>query len=367
MKKIAYIISTLHRAGPTNVLAGIVKNLDKTQFEPIIITLSPESDLKNSWWPEVEKWGVRIHCLNLSRWQSLFFGTRKFKQLINKINPSLVHCHCFRSAVIAAKTLKEYSKIATIHCDYAIDFKMAYGKMQGFLMSYFYTRALHKFNKRIACSEILADLLNKKYSNMHFDFVNNGVDIEKFCPAKDKVALRKELKLPVDKKIIIWAGAFIPRKDPITMVEAIEQIPRDKYFFVFCGARGPLLEECKELLKQRKDVLFTGYITNIEKYYQTSDIYVSTSLSEGLPLAVLEAEFCENIPLLSNIAQHKYILPLEVLPNCTYTGKEELLRKLNTLLEEDTKYLLSFIQVNLNSFSAKNMAIHYQDIYDDIL
>lgn len=366
MNKIVYIISTLRRTGPTNVLTGIVKNLDKTQFEPIIITLSPEPDLKNSWWPELDKLGIKIQSLNLSRLQSLFIGRKKVKQLVDKIKPDLIHCHCFRSAVIAAKALREYSKIVTIHCDYAVDFQMSYGKMQGYLMSYFYNRALQKFDIRVACSKMLADLLNKKYPGMNFDFVNNGVDTEKFCPAEDKIALRKKLNLPLDKKIIIWAGVFMPRKDPLTMVKAIKKIPQDKYYFIFCGG-GSLLDICKQKLNNRQDVLFTGYIANIEEYYQVSDIYVSTSLSEGLPLAVLEAEFCGLVPLLSNIPQHTYILSKNVLPYCIYDGEKELVQKLICLLTLNAETLLSSIIENMNLFSAKNMSKKYQDLYDKYL
>ena len=42
MKKILYIVSTLERCGPTNQLSYIIKYLDKSKFEPMVLTLSPE-------------------------------------------------------------------------------------------------------------------------------------------------------------------------------------------------------------------------------------------------------------------------------------------------------------------------------------
>ena len=367
MKKIVYIVSTLHRTGPTNVLAGIVKNLNKNKFKPIIITLSPELDYQNSWWKELEQSGIELYSLNLSRLKSLFIGCKKVKQLVDKIKPDLVHCHCFRSTVMAAKTLKKYKKIVTIHCDYEVDFKMAYGKIQGKLISYFYNRSLQKFNKRIACSKMLADLLNTKYSSMHFDFVDNGVDTEKFCPYKDKIALRKKLNFPVDKKIIIWAGSFIPRKDPVTMVQAIKQIPQDKYFFIFCG-NGSLSGICREELKNRKDVLFTDYITNIEEYYQASDIYISTSLSEGLPLAVLEAMSCGLPCVLSDIAQHRYILKEQ--DSITFLYKfdaQSLVKQIENIAQKYSSEFSYFVrELVLNKFSSLYMANKYRDFYDKI-
>ncbi len=44
MKKICYVISTLQKTGPVIVLYNLVKNLDRTRFEPYIITLSKEPE-----------------------------------------------------------------------------------------------------------------------------------------------------------------------------------------------------------------------------------------------------------------------------------------------------------------------------------
>jgi len=364
MKSIVYLISTLHRTGPTNVLAGIVKNLDKTKFRPVIVTLSPEPDETNSWWPELKACGVEIYSLHLSRWQGVLVAKYLLKQLLARINPDIIHAHCFRSVLLACR-LKGYKMFATVHCDYEIDFKMVYGNIQGSLMSFLFTRALKQLDVRVACSKMLANLLNKKYPSMHFEGVNNGVDTDKFHPVADKNSLRKQLGLPLDKKIVVWAGSFIPRKDPLTMAKAVLQLPEDKYYFVFCGARGPLLETCKELLKNRKDVLFTGYITNIEKYYQAADIYVSTSKSEGLPLAVLEAQFCGLVPLLSDIAQHRYILPQEQLSSCLYKNTVlDLTAKLQACLQENLTTVLQACVAYIQPFSAKKMSLEYKGQYE---
>lgn len=364
MKTIAYLISTLHRTGPTNVLAGIVKHLDKTRFHPIIITLSPEPDERNSWRTELKANGVEIYSLNLTRWQGVFVAKHLLKQLLARIKPDIIHAHCFRSALLASR-LNACKTIATVHCDYAIDFKMAYGKIQGSLMSFLFTRALKRMNVRVACSKMLADLLNKKYPFMRFEGVNNGVDTDKFHPVADKNSLRKQLGLPLDKKIVVWTGSFIALKDPLTMAQAILQLPENRYYFVLCGARGPLSETCKELLKNRKDVLFTGHITNIEKYYQAADIYVSTSKSEGLPLAVLEAQFCGLVPLLSDIAQHRYILPQEQLSSCLYKNTVlDLTAKLQAFLQEDLTTVLHACVAYIQPFSAKKMSLEYKGQYE---
>lgn len=363
MKTILYTISTLQRSGPSLVLLGLIKNLDRNNFKPIIMTLSEEKEITLK--SDLEKLNIDFYCLKKRGIFTFLIGSFKFRKLINKINPDIIHVNGFRDILLTAFFApRKYKKFATIHCDWEVDYKLKYGCFIGWISGKLQSLALKFISVKIACSKMLADLLNKKYLNMHFDFVNNGVDVEKFCPTKDKMALRKKLGLSLDRKIVIWAGSFISRKDPLLMARAILQMSEDKYYFVFCGARGPLLEECKELLKQRKDVLFTGYITNIEEYYKASDIYVSTSLSEGLPLAVLETEFCGLVPLLSDIPQHRYILPKKILRYCLYNCEKALFKKLICLLTADTTELASVITENMDAFSTKNMSKKYQRLYD---
>lgn len=41
LKKVLYIVSTLRETGPTNQLFGIISNLNKNDYNPVILTLSP--------------------------------------------------------------------------------------------------------------------------------------------------------------------------------------------------------------------------------------------------------------------------------------------------------------------------------------
>lgn len=296
MKKIVYIISTLKRTGPTNILAGTALNLDKKLFKPAVITLSPEEDEQNSWKPELENAGIEVRCLNLSRLKGVFCAGPALKRIMDGIKPDIVHTHCFRSAVLSALYLKKYKCAATIHCDYEMDYALAYGKIKGFLMSKAFTWALKKADVRICCSKMLRCVLKRKFPNTKYLYINNGVDVEKFTPAKDKSALRRALNLPEDKKVFIWAGVFIPRKDPAAMAEAILNLKEKDAFFVFCGD-GPLLASTKASLKSRADVVFAGHIKNIGDYFKAADFYVSTSLTESFHLTVYEAMAC-GVPVI---------------------------------------------------------------------
>ena len=368
MKTILYTISTLQRTGPALVLYGLIKNLDRNKVKPIIMTLSKEK--ANSLKTDFEKLGVEIICLNKKGINTFLLGTYKFRKIIKEINPDIVHVNGFRDILLAAFVLpKKYKKCATVHCDWEIDYQLKYGRFIGLISYWLQKLALKHINLRIACSKMLADLLNKKYPNMFFNFVNNGVDTDKFFLVTDTNSLRKKLNLPLDKKIIIWAGSFIDCKDPLTMVKAIKGIPHNKYYFVFCGARGPLLKVCKEELRARKDVLFTGYITNIEEYFQASNIYVSTSLSEGFHLTVYEAMACGLPVILTDIEVYNNLKNNSAVLFYNPKNNKALTSKLTDLLDNNYNKNLSIIaqETVAKNYSAYNMAREYMKIYEDLL
>ena len=361
MKTVLFTISNLKHKGPTLVLLAIIKNLDRSRFEPLVVTLSKET--KHSLLPEFEKYSP-VCCLHTNGISSFIVGTYKLRKLVREIHPDIIHAHSFRDIILTGFFIpKMYKKCATLHNDWKTDYCLKYGKYIGGSSAWLQTQALKWIPQRIACSGMLADLLNKKYPAMHFESVNNCVDTDKFHPVADKDALRRQLGLPLDKKIVVWAGSFIPRKDPLTMARAILQLSDEPYYFVFCGT-GPLEQACKELLKERHNVLFTGFITNIEKYYQAADIYVATSKSEGLPLAVLEAQFCGLVPLLSDIPQHRYILSQKQEQKCLFENNvQDLIIHLKALLNADNTALLQIGTEHVQQFAALQMTRHYMEFY----
>lgn len=366
MRTIVYSISTLRKSGPVIVLYNIVKNLDLTKYKPVIITLSKEP--QDTMIKDFQNLNIEIFQLNLNRIKGFLFGGFKLKRIMRKINPNIIHCNGFRDILLMGLFInKKYKKIVTIHCDFAIDYVLKYGLFIGKIMSLLQKYILKKFGNRIAVSELLSNILNKKYSKMKFDYVDNGIDTEYFKPIENKIELRKKLNLPINRKIFIWCGSFIERKDPITFVETIKQTKNENLFFVFCGARGRLLEIYKRELEKNKNVLFTGYVNNIKDYLQASDYYIATALSEGLPNGVLEALSCGVPCILSDISQHKYILGKTKDSGMFFKTQniKDLKKKINEILQIDYS-LYSNNSVNLiqNKFSAKLMSEKYQKYYD---
>lgn len=133
--------------------------------------------------------------------------------------------------------------------------------------------------------------------------IPNGFDLDIYKPA-DKIKARKELNLPLGKKIVLFVGFLIKRKGPDYLISAIPQvISREKdAFFVFVGD-GIMLNELKAMVKNlniEDYVLFVGKKSPIKipSYLNASDIFILPSLSEGRPNVVGEAMVC-GIPVIA--------------------------------------------------------------------
>lgn len=367
MKTILYTLSQLNRSGPNIILYGIIKHLDRTRYIPIILTLSDTKGMSIE--PEFVKLGVQIINLHLSQLQWMLKGRKIMARVLRQIQPDLIHCHGFRDMCLIRLAAKQYPKIATIHCDFAIDYRLKYGILLGKLMAVCQWRLLKAFRLRLCVSKLLANTLNTRQNTLHFDYVNNGIDTDIFCPALDKKALRKALGLPPNKTIFIWIGSFIKTKNPMLLVNLIKKIEDKKAFFIFCGARGSLLASAQQALEGFKNVLFTGYTNQIASYLQASDCYISTSLSEGFHLTVYEALACglpvilSDLPIYQAIKQTKcgLFFPRQQ-KQALYTHIQHLLDGQSTERQtEEGKKLVA------ESFSSQAMSQTYQQYYEDCL
>ena len=123
----------------------------------------------------------------------------------------------------------------------------------------------------------------------------NGIDLKRFKATPDKISVRKKLKLPLAKKIILFAHWLAPRKGVAYLPEIIKNVVSDTpdAFFVIIG-EGPLKQKLQtEIKKQKleKHTVLLGKIPHqdLSDYFNASDLFILPSKQEGFPRVLLES------------------------------------------------------------------------------
>lgn len=119
-----------------------------------------------------------------------------------------------------------------------------------------------------------------------------GVNLDRFAPnEKVRKEWREKLGLAEDDIALLTVGELTPRKNQHIMIEAVSLLGNSKVKLFICG-RGELEDTLKKqsvTLGTGSQITFLGYRKDIPNIYCASDIFVFTSVQEGLPCALMEA------------------------------------------------------------------------------
>ena len=199
--------------------------------------------------------------------------------------------------------IKWFSKkriIATIH---GLDWQRA--KWGGFATKYIKHGekvAVKYADEIIVLSKNVQDYFKKEY-NRKTVFIPNGVSKPKVIKTniiKEKFNLKKD-------NYILFLGRMVPEKGIHYLIEAFNNIKTNKKLVIAGGASDTdtYYQELKELAKDNKNIIFTGFVQGkeLDELYSNCYIYSLPSNLEGMPLSLLEAMSYGNCCLTSDIAE----------------------------------------------------------------
>ena len=133
-----------------------------------------------------------------------------------------------------------------------------------------------------------------------------GVDMTPYSPAsaRAKAEARRQLNIPEDAFVMVFAAEFSGRKNQSMLISAMELLPENAVLLL--PGRGDLLESCQSQAERFDGrVKLPGFVTDMSKYYMAADICVSSSRSEGLPFNLMEAMACGLPIVASSVKGHE--------------------------------------------------------------
>ncbi len=363
--RILQVISTLGFYGAENVLLEIAREHQRLGHESIVYGFSnskflPIELLKRA--GEVKLQTVQQVCDKKLDIACLM----TFRNFIRHNKIDVIHSHNYKSNFFIFFSTVGLGIPCVSTCHNWIDTS---SKMK------FYSTLdkiiLKHFDKVIAVSNLIArELVKTGVDRKKVKLISNGINLNKFATRPDRADARKRLGIPFERKIIGTVGRLTSEKGHIYLINAAKVIlkEREDVCFLIVGD-GPLRHN---LERQASDLpfYFTGVLKDVSTAYAAMDIFVLPSLTEGLPMVLLEA-MASGVPV---IASKVGDIP-DVLENGRYgilvepEREDELANAIATLLQDGEKrknYAKSGLSRVKANYSSARMAENYLQIYRSV-
>ncbi len=291
--QVLYVITKLELGGAQKQLLSLINHLDKDKFRVFLFTaqkglLIPEASSINGLTVKKSRWLERSinHVKDLLVLIEIYL-------FIKKNNIEFVHTHSSKAGIlgrIAARLAKAKVVIHTVHGWSFNDYQPKVKK----LCFIWLERLTARFtDKLIVVSNYdLQSGINVSIGRKEqYEVIRYGIDYLEFNSSGQD--LRKELGIEINDLVVGMVACFKPQKAPQDFIKLAFLINKDfpnvKFILAGDGILRKKIERLISAAKLQKQVFLMRWRRDIPRILSAIDVFVLTSLWEGLPISVLEA------------------------------------------------------------------------------
>jgi glycosyltransferase involved in cell wall biosynthesis len=304
--KILHVVHRLDLGGLERLVGGLVRLVDADQFESHILTLSEFGRLSEG----LEAHATLHRVASVRHWSMLW--PAGLIRAIRAIGPDVVHSH---SGVWykASRAARRAGVRRLVHTDHGRHFPDRWHAriLDGL--------AARRTDVVVAVSEALrrqmaATLIPRPRA---IRVIVNGVDTERYRPARVNGALRAELGMPAGAPIIGSIGRLDAIKAYDVMIDAFAALRASwtdaagpQPVLVLIGD-GPERDRLAGLIAARgleRAVHLTGWRRDVDRIYPAFDVFTLSSWSEGTSLGLLEAMSTGVCPIVTAVGGSPAVL-----------------------------------------------------------
>ena len=300
--RVLQVIGQMNRGGAESMIMNIYRNIDRSvvQFDFV-----EHYQQEASYDQEIYKLGGRIYRCPRFNTSNIIKYVLWWKTFFEKEGREyrIIHGHIGSTASIYLGIAKK-NGLFTIAHSHGVFNQINVKNLEYYILS-FPTRYIADYC--FGCSEdALVSRFGKERAFNHeiSSVLKNGINIDNFKYDQEKRELiRKELGI-TDKKVIGHVGRFDKVKNHSFLIDIFDEIIKknDDYVLLLVGDgdQRTAIENRIHQLRLEQSVLMTGMVSNVQDYINAMDIIAFPSLSEGLPVSLIEAQ-ANGIPIvLSN-------------------------------------------------------------------
>ena len=297
--------------GGEGVFLQIASRLNKDEFEPVFIC-APQNPIKMN----LNKLKIRLIPFNF-RPQHKISNIYKLYKILKTEKPQIVHTQGSRVdfyGCIASWAANIKIIITTVAAPIE---KFDVNKLKKKIYSLLYKIPEKITNKIIVVSDSLKDILlkNHKINPKKICLIRNGIDTQEYYYSElSSQKIRDEFHCN-DKTVLIGTiGRLVYAKGISYYVKSAKKVLQNvkniKFIIVGEGEKKVEIEKLIMDLKVKENVILTGFRNDIKEIISALDIFVLSSVTEGMPMIILEAMamgkamVLTRIPGIEEIAKH---------------------------------------------------------------
>lgn len=234
---------------------------------------------------------------------------KQLKKIIETDEYDLIHCHTPMGGVLArivARKARKQGKTKVIYTAHGFHFFKG-APLLNWLLYYPIEKFLSKYTDCIiTINQEDFNVASQKFKAKRVELVNGiGIDETRFdfeMSEKDKSELKEDLGIRKEDFVLICIGELNKNKNQIMAIEAAKKLCKEQsdIKLVLVGT-GVLKEFYKKKIKEydlQDNVQLVGYRRDIPQLLKISNIALSLSHREGLPVNVMEA-LASNVPVIA--------------------------------------------------------------------
>jgi glycosyltransferase involved in cell wall biosynthesis len=373
--KILHLITGLNYGGAESMLLGVAQYLQRQGIHQEVISLSTVGAIGE----RLQDLGVVVSALGLPRGRMTVKGWRTLRRLVKEAQPDLMQTWLYHADFTGALL-----RLSGVRCPLVWGVHHSADNWRAMKTT---TRLVLHANRLFArwlpdvivcCSEsALQSHAALGYPVMKMQIIPNGIDTQRFRPDEQgRERLRQRLGVPVDSCLIGHCGRWIPLKGHDIFIEMAARLQAgfEDMHFVMCGegidANNDTLMAWIEEGGLGGHVHLLGGQAAMEDIYQGIHLFVSSSLSEALPLTVMEAMAC-GVPCVVTEVGDQGALVGEwgavVEPGSAEALAQGCQRILGMPREERERLGQGAHQCIVTDYSLEAATQKYQDLYQRLL
>lgn len=323
MPKVLRIINRFNIGGPTYNAAYLTKYLPD-EYETLLIGGDKE-DGEDSSQHILDSLGIDPIIIPEMR-RAIRFGNdysayKKIKQIIEEFKPDIVHTHASKAGTLGRMAAFSCKVPAVVHTFHGHVFHSYFSKTRTAFFKRIEKRLAEKSTAIIAISEIQKKELGEIHKIATLDKIEViplGFDLNRFQTGlkEKRIKFRAKYQIEEDEIAIGIIGRLVPIKNHSFFLNALKIVlgKTQNKIRVFIVGDGESRDEIISLAEklninysrsniafEKTTLTFTSWIKNVDEVNAGMDIIALSSLNEGTPVSLIEAQAANNPIVSTNV------------------------------------------------------------------